>query len=277
MYRLLEFIRSTYVVLLFILAEVVAVSHYAWSSGYSRAKIFVVTNSIVGGVSKSMHNTAHLFSLPAENRELVERIAHLESRVAHFESISSDELNAEHITYSDPQTSYIVARVVSNSINKHDNYIVLDRGVDDGVRERMAVITPTGEMVGYIAAASSRYSAALSVLSGSFTTSGKIEGGDNYGSIRWTGASRYSVSMSELSKYEPISIGDVVVSTGFSQIFPRDVTIGRVASFELNEMQTAYNVEVDLAAQITAIDYVLLVAQRDQGEIHELLDQISAQ
>ncbi len=274
MYRLFEFIRSTYVVLLFILAEVVAVSHYAWSSGYSRAKIFVATNSVVGGVNKYMHNTAHLFALPAENRELVERIALLERQVSHFESISSAEVNADQITYSDPLTTYIVARVVSNSINKHDNFIVLDRGVEDGVCERMAVITPTGEMLGYIAAASSHYSAALSVLSSSFTTSGKIKDGANYGSIRWTGESRYRVSMSELSKYEPIEVGDTVVSTGFSQIFPRGVTIGSVASFSFNEMQTAYEVEIDLAAQITAIDYVLIVAHRDQGEINELLEEI---
>ncbi len=276
MYRLIEFIRSTYVVLLFILAEVVAVSHYAWSSGYARAKIFVVTNSVVGGVSKSMHNTAHLFSLPSENRELVERIAQLESELSQFKNNASHDLSAEAITYSDPQTSYITARVVSNSINKHDNFIVLDRGIEDGVCERMAVITPTGEMLGYIAAASSRYSAALSVLSGSFTTSGMIEGGANYGSIRWTGDSRYGVSMSELSKYESINIGDKVVSTGFSQIFPRGVTIGSVTSFSLNEMQTAYNVELELAAQITAIDYVLIVAHRDQGEVNELLEQVDA-
>lgn len=254
----------------------VAVSHYAWSSGYVRAKIFVVTNSVVGGVSKSMHNTAHLFSLPAENRELVERIAQLEGELSQFKSSSSHELSAEAITYSDPETSYIVARVVSNSINKHDNFIVLDRGIEDGVRERMAVITPTGEMLGYIAAATSRYSAALSVLSSSFTTSGMIEGGANYGSIRWTGDSRYGVSMSELSKYESINIGDRVVSTGFSQIFPRGVTIGSVSSFELNEMQTAYNVELELAAQITAIDYVLIVSHRDQDEVHSLLEQIDA-
>lgn len=272
MFRLLEFIRSTYVVILFIIAEVIAISNYASSSSYTRAKIFVATNNVVGGVNGVFHNTRHLFDLPAENRELSRRIAELE--MDRYAEMQQEELPADQIYFEDPDYSYIVGRVVSNSINKRDNYIVIDKGVDDGVYEKMAVITPSGKMLGYVEACTGRYSAALSLLSNSFITSAKLKGGANFGSISWSGESRYQVSMSELSKYEPINVGDTVVSTGFSKIFPGGVTIGRVASFELNEMLTAYNVEVDIEAEMTAIDHVLLVGSRESGEIEELLESV---
>ncbi len=276
MFRLLEFIRSTYVVILFVIAETIAISHYAWSDSYTRSRIFVASNSVTGGVSGVLRSTRHLMSLPQENRALSERIAELEAEIDLYATAVVDAPASEDIIFEDPAYSYVVGKVVSNSINKLDNFIVIDKGVSDGVREQMAVITPTGEMLGYVASCTGRYSAALSILSRSFTTSGKLRGGSNYGSISWSGESRYRVSMSQLSKYEPINIGDTVVSTGFSHIFPGDVVIGTVASYEFNEMQTAYNVEIDLAAQLTSINYVLLVGNRESGEIEELLEEVES-
>ncbi len=264
-------------VILFVLAEAVAIGHYAWSSSFTRAKIFTVSNSAVGGVNQLIHNTVHLFELPAENRALSERIAELETQLSVYTEKMEVSDSLEYITFDDPTYNYIVARVVSNSINKNDNYIALDRGIADGVYEKMAVITPQGQMVGYVEACTEHYSAALSVLSSSFTTGGKIKDGTNYGSIRWPGTSRYHVTMSELSKYEQINLGDTVVSTGFSQIFPGGVTVGQVSAFSLNEMHTAYNVEIELSAQITAIDYVLLVGNRERGEVEELLLEVESQ
>ncbi|MFI3279652.1 MAG: rod shape-determining protein MreC [Rikenellaceae bacterium] len=273
MFRLLEFIRSTYVVILFVIAETIAISHYAMSDSYARAKIFLFSSSVTGGISGTVRSATHLLSLPQENRALSERIAQLEAEVDHYAMAAVDTLGVDDIIFDDPAYSYVVGRVVSNSINKLDNFIVVDKGVSDGVREQMALITPDGLMLGYVASCSSRYSAALSILSHNFTTSGKLKGGANYGSVSWSGENRYHVQMSELSKYEPISVGDTVVSTGFSNIFPGDVVIGTVASFEFNEMQTAYNVEIELAAQITAINHVLMVGNRESGEIEELLHE----
>ncbi len=228
---------------------------------------------MLGGLNGALHNTYRLFELPAENRALSEHIAQLEQQLDYYTKLE-DSPSVDQIVYSDPDYTYTVGRVVSNSINRKNNYIVVDKGVSDGIYQRMAVITPTGEMLGYVEACSDRYCAVLSILSTSFTTSGKIEGGDNYGSIRWQGKDRYHVSMRELSKYESVEVGDKVVSTGFSQIFPRGVTIGHVASFSYNEMHTAYNVEVELAAHLTSLDYVLLVGNRESGEVESMLDYV---
>ncbi len=277
MFRLLEFIRSTYLVLLFIIAETIAISHYASSSSYSRAKILASSNAVVGSAQRTIRNTTHLFNLPEENRRLSEHIAQLKSELNYFESMQSDNTPADAVEFDDPDYTYIVARAVSNSINKQDNYIVLNRGVEDGVRENMAVITPSGELLGYIKGCTGRYSAALSALSYNFKTSGKLLNGEHFGSIRWSGENRYQVSMNELSKYALINVGDTVVSTGFSQIFPPNVNIGRVVGFSLNQMQTAYSVDVELFADLSAVDYVLIVGRRDAMEIEELISDINPQ
>lgn len=261
-------------VILFIIAETIAISHYANSNSYTRAKIFVISNSIVGGVNGTLRSTGHLFKLSNENRRLSEHIARLESQLDILEENTQAESNNlyEEVIFNDPNYTYIVGKIISSSINKRNNYIVVDKGMEDGVYQRMAVITPSGEMIGYVAGCSNRYSAVLSLLSNEFTTSGKIKGGTAYGSVSWSGQSRYHVSMNELSKYETINVGDTIVSTGFSNIFPGEVTIGTVAEYKLNEMATAYDVEIDLAIELTAVDYVLLVGSRESGEIEELIE-----
>ncbi len=276
-FRLLDFIRSTYVAILFILAETIAISHYASTSSYSRAKVLASSNAVIGSGQRAIRNTVHLFGLSAENRRLSEYIATLEMEIDNFEAQQSDILPDDVTLFNNPEYTYIVARAISNSINKEDNFIVLDKGIEDGVRENMAVITPNGELLGYITGCSSRFSATLSALSYSFKSSGKLLDGEHFGSISWSGDSRYELTMSELSKYATINVGDTIVSTGFSQIFPPGVNIGRVKRFELNQMQTAYNVAVELSADITAVDYVLIVGRRDSMEIEELINDINSQ
>ncbi len=275
MFRLYEFIRSTYLVVLFVIAEGIAISHYASSDSYTRAKMLVVSNSVMGRAQKVIHNTTHLFELPVENRELSHYIAELELKLGQLEQINNDKLHTP-ILFENPEYTYIVGRVVSNSINKRDNFLVLDKGVEDGVRENMAVITPNGEMLGYITGCSSRYSAALSILSANFSSSGKLKEGEHFGSIRWSGENRYEVMMTELSKYALINVGDTVVSTGFSQIFPPNIHIGEVKAYEFNEMETAYRVTIELAADLSATDYVLIVGHRDSDEVYDLLGDVES-
>ena len=50
MRKLFEFIRSVYVVVLFVVLEAVAVSCYARSSYYTQARLLSRSNQVVGGV-----------------------------------------------------------------------------------------------------------------------------------------------------------------------------------------------------------------------------------
>ncbi len=163
-----------------------------------------------------------------------------------------------------------VARVISNSINKNRNFIVLDRGERDGVEKGMGVLSPEGAMVGYVAASSDRHAVAVSILNTSFNASGKLAGDDYFGSIYWAGDDRYHVRMKELSKYARVTEGEEVVSSGFSQYFPADVLIGYVESFSLADTQMAYDVVIRLAVDVSQLTDVILVRNRDIEDVQEL-------
>ena len=237
MYKLIEFIRRIYVVLLFIVIEAIALNYYAHSSYYTQAKILSHANRVTGGVQSAIFGVRHYFTLRHENELLSERVADLEMELAVYrEQVAAAGIDSlqPHIDELS-QYRYTTARIVSNSIARDRNYITLNRGIMHGVTENMAVISPDGVMVGYVIGCSERYSVVMPLLNIDFRTSGKIAGDDHFGSISWGGGSPYKMEMTELSKYADIEVGDEVVSSGLSHYFPEGVKIGYVESYSLND------------------------------------------
>jgi rod shape-determining protein MreC len=269
--KLLEFIRSTYVVVLFVVLEAIAISYYAHSTYYTQARLLARSNQVVGGVHGLFAGIRHYFSLGRENRNLLAYVAELKERLAMSEEIG-DVVRLDSYMQELGASKYRVmtASVISNTVNRAQNLIVLNRGRRDGVVEEMALLASDGSMAGYVVDCSERYSVVMSVLNTSFRASGKLVGDDYFGSIYWDGVDPHTVVLDELSKYAEPQPGQEVVTTGFSQYFPADVLIGWVESAELNETRTAYKVHVRLAAEMSRLTDVILVENRDMSEVRGL-------
>ena len=271
MRKLLEFIRSTYVLVLFVVLEAIAIGYYAHSTYYTQARLLARSNQVVGGVHGLFAGIRHYFSLGRENRNLLAYVAELKERLAMSEEIGDvARLDSYMQELGASKYRVMTASVISNTVNRAQNLLVLNRGRRDGVVEEMALLASDGSMAGYVVDCSERYSVAMSVLNTSFRASGKLAGADYFGSIYWDGADPHTVVLDELSKYAEPQPGQEVVSTGFSQYFPADVLIGWVESAELNETRTAYKVRVRLAAEMSRLTDVILVENRDMSEIRDL-------
>ncbi len=264
--------------LLFLFIEGVALNFYANSSYYTQAKILSRAHSVAGGVQSSIFGVKHYFTLRGENETLAKRVAELEGELAYYRendmNAATDSLTMEGIDsavrVSLSQYRYTTARIISNSISRSRNLITLNRGTMHGVVEDMAVISPSGMMIGYVIGCSERYSVVLPILNMDFRTSGKILGDEHFGSISWSGNSPYKVEMTDLSKHADIEIGDEVVSAGLSHYFPEGIKIGYVESYAINDTQTSYSVTVRLAADMTKLNNVILIENIDYGEIKAL-------
>lgn len=271
MHKLFEFIRSIYVVVLFVVLEALAVSYYAHATCYTQARLLARSNQVAGGVHGLLAGIRRYFLLGEENRALLAYTAQLKERLARYEEAEAIA-GFDSVLTRIGESKYRVmnASVISNTLNRAQNLIVLNRGTRDGVVADMAVLSADGAMAGYVVDCTERYAVALSVLNTSFRASGKLAGSDYFGSIYWDGVDPEVVMLGELSKYAEPQPGQEVVSTGFSQYFPDGVKIGVVEEASLNETRTAYTARVRLAARIARLTDVLLVENRDLYEIRDL-------
>ena len=288
MYKLIEFLRRIYIVVLFLVIESVALYCYAHSTYHTQATILARANSVVGGAQSVLYGIRHYFTLSSENRALATRVAQLESELQYYREAGAIEReNQEAFAQIDSvlmeglvQYRYMSARVIANTVHHRNNFITLNRGAMHGVTPNMGVITPEGNMVGYVAACSDRYSVVVSLLNMDFSTSGKVVGDDhNYvGSISWNGSSPYKIDMTELSKYADVEVGDEVVGSGASHYFPAGVNIriGYVDAVRENENHTSYDVVVRLAADLSRLDNVILVENFDYNEVSGLEESVAS-
>lgn len=264
MNRLILFIKKTYVLIIFILLEIVAINYYMNSSSYTKARVLTISNSLVGNLHSVISGVGDYFNLRSENDMLLTEIVHLREQIHLQENTpyiinDSVNVNVTPSTYDFVERLYLysTAAVVNNSIASRENYLTIDKGSREGVNRNMAMITPDGTIVGYVLESSERYSVGISILNTNFRTGGKIKDKEFFGSVWWDGRSHTHVMLSEIPKYADIVVGDTIV-TGYSSIFPPDVVIGTVESFELNQ-STYYDARVKLATRMPSLKHVLLI------------------
>ncbi len=274
MRKLLEFIRSVYVTVLFILLEILALGYYARSTVYTEARLLAQTNRLFGGVNGTINDIGNFFALGRENRTLTDRIAQLEERLALYQEMEQLSAQVTEIANNDMSKYKMqTASIVGSTIAHPRNYITLNRGQEDGVRHGMAVTTPEGAIVGHVIACSDHYAVAISILNMEFRASGCIEGNSYYGAIRWDGRNPNYVWMQDLSKYAEPQPGDRVVTSGLEPYFPQGMLIGTVEEATLTELGTTYNVRVRLAADLSRLSNLILIENIDLYEIELLQEQ----
>ena len=263
MIRFLRFIKKIYVVLLFILLQAFAIHFYANSTSYTKAKMLSASNTVVGGFYGFFSGVGSYFALRGHNDILIDEVSRLRNELAFFQE--NPALATPLPEGELPPHEYMTARVVNNSISRQENYITLNRGLRDGVEADMAILTPNGKVAGYVLARSDKYAVGISVLNTEFRTSGRIKGADFFGSVYWDGLDHRHVVLSEIPKYASLNRGDTVVTTDYSAIFPADMMIGTVESWELRN-STYYEVRLKLAAQMSTLKEVLLTRFTDAAE-----------
>ena len=271
MRKLLEFIRSTYVAVLFILIELLALNAYARSTAYTEARLLARSNRAIGGVQAFCTGIGRFFRLGRENRILTARVAALEEQLTAYTEAGGEQKLREAFAELGPSKYRMgVASVVGNTTNRLRTYITVNRGRGDDLLSGMALTTPEGAIVGYILDCSEHYAVAASILNTAFRASGMLAAGDYYGSIHWDGRSPRYVTLDELPKYAEPKVGDEVLTTGFEPYFPKGMRIGTVESFTLNEAQMTYTVRVKLAADLTALGHLVVIDNLDRSEIEQL-------
>ena len=233
MYKLIYFIRRTFVAVIFIVLEIAAIRYYAYSTPYTQARLLTLSNGVVGAADGLFNNIGEYFSLRRENIRLTARVAELENRLDAYRGI----MPAETDSLAPHTFEYMPARVISNSVNRARNFITLDKGFADGVCIDMAV---------------------------------KLADDGNFGSIHWGGGNPHIVDFDEVPKYAEVKAGDMVTTTGFSYYFPADVPIGVVEEYTLNPTRTTYDIRVRLSADMPRLYNVILVNNTASGELRTL-------
>ena len=157
------------------------------------------------------------------------------------------------------------ANVIKNSLNKADNYITLDRGSSDGIRPEMGVVDANG-VVGIVYKTSPRYSLVIPLLNSKSSISCKIVGSEYFGYLKWEGGDSRFAYLKDLPRHAEFNLGDTVVTSGYSTVFPEGVMVGTVDDMSDSHDGLSYLLKIKLATDFGKVSNVRVISRSGQEE-----------
>jgi len=270
MRNLLNFLIKYNYWFLFVLLEVASFVLLFKHNRYQQSVFFTSANVVSGAVYEVSGGITSYFHLKKANQELLDRNMLLEQQLDNLEKALRDhqvDSMAINSIKELPVTEYRLykARVIKNSINLSDNFITLDKGSSSGIRPEMGVIDGNG-VVGIVYETSPSYSVVLSLLNSKSNISCKIVGSQYFGYLKWEhGDSRYAY-LKDLPRHAEFNLGDTVVTSGYSSMFPEGIIVGTVDDMTDSNDGLSYLLKVKLSNDFGRLSDVRVIERIGQGE-----------
>jgi rod shape-determining protein MreC len=259
MKSLLNFLYKYNHLLLFVIIELLCFSFIVKYNNYHRVVFLNSSNSVSGFFYEKSSIIKNYFNLQKINDGLASENARLRNQLRQIKE--SDIYLKAVVPIDSSITRAITARVINNSVNKHDNYITLNKGYKDGVRPDMGVISSDG-VVGVVVNVSRNYSTVLSVLNERWSVNAKLLKSNNFGTLKWDGNNPRQAVLSEIPYHVEVNEGDTVVTSGFSTIFPEGINIGTATLIEYNSGDNFKKIWVQLSVDFSNVNYVEVIESR---------------
>lgn len=284
MRNLLEFLAKYNHWFVFLILEVVSMVLLFQYNSYQGSAWFSSANAVTGKLYEWDANVETFFSLTKVNQELTQRNAYLEQEVQKLSDSLVSATKDSSIYHRDQfallrNYRLIPAKVVANSIDKPGNLMTIDKGSADGIHKDMGVISGTG-VVGIVYLVAEHYAIVIPVLNTKSNISCMIQNRGYFGYLRWKGGVSDLAYLEEVPRHAHFKLGDYVVTSGYSAVFPPGVRVGRILHVFNSADGLSYRVQLRLSTDFARLRDVCVIddtAMKERLEImHAAQDSIES-
>lgn len=198
-----------------------------------------------------LHTEQNNRLLALENRKLLNEIA------------SQQEMALENgrlkklVEFNAPlEGKKIIAQVIAQDISPEFRMLRLNKGSEDGVEVGMAVIALEG-IVGRVIRVSKSVCDVVSLLDSSSAIDALLQRNRVRGVIEGQGGN--TLALKYLRRTDDVQEGDVIVSSGIGGLFPKGLSIGKVASVKKKNYGISQQVEVNPTVDFNRLEEVTII------------------
>lgn len=272
MHRIINFIIRNQNFLLFVFLFSLSILFTIQSHSYHRSKFINSANFLSGGIYNSSNSISQYFGLKKENEILIEENNRLKSILhnsqANIATASTIDSTSFHSKYR-----FTTASVIKNSYSSTTNMLLIDKGVNNGLKEDLGVITSKG-IVGITEDLSGNFSNVISILNTNSKINAQLKNTNHFGTLQWDTKSPEFIQLVDIQKIarENLAQGDTIITGGQSTIFPKGIPIGTVVDFKLDAAEDYYIIQIKLFNDMTNIGHVYVIENIDAEEIMNLIN-----
>ena len=252
----------------FVILEIAAILMMSRTSSLQDIWISRASHRVHASIWGGGESIRNYFTLGQQNRELAQENFELSSLVREFGQ--KDLSYRENHLYDSNTGNFrlVPATIVKASRNSQHNYIVLNKGSEDGVKPQTGIITTNG-VVGVVNAVGKRFSYGLTLMNNRMSVSARIGRTGLVAPLEWDGRHSNGALMKGLPLHYSVAPGDTVWTSGFSSVFPPDIPIG--VTGKIRQVDGSTNeVHVQLFQDFSALRYVIITENLDREQIAEI-------
>ena len=271
MKKISQILINNHVFIFFIILEIISIKIYVDNNFLQKNRFNNIVLDFRGNLFKKQAVIIEYFNLKQENYELLKQnqilVAEINNTKTTYKSISIPK--KIHKSSND----FTQAHVVRNSWNKKRNFLTLDVGEKDGIRKNMGVISGNG-LVGIVNNTSDNFSTVISSINIDLMISAKVKSTGHFGSLIWDGNDPSILNLVDIPKHCQCNIGDTIITSGYSNIFPANINIGYIKDLQAIDNTNFLNISIKLFTDFTKIKYAYILSKKRTSERTEIENKI---
>lgn len=217
---------------------------------------------------------------PREVTELREQNAILEAQVSQLQTqliVMEERLGEAQVCFAlldfgrtNPQYDYIAATVIGREISPFLQYIIIDKGTEDGVRYGMPVVTQQG-LVGRVDAVIAAAARVKLITDSTSVVNVRLQTSEVEAQLQ--GSLTGDVFLDMIPLDEVVETGDVVLTSGLGGNYPPNIFVGQVLSTQQRENALFQTASVQPIVDFSSINAVLVVDNFEAVDISPLIPE----
>ncbi len=273
------FIRRYRTFFAFLILQGVALWFLFNYNRFHRAKFLGVANEMTGRINTQYNKVEDYFTLREENKRvhrLNDSLLNLLPRnfMRRDTGMQAMQDSLPYDTAGNYRRYFSrAATVVYNTVNAQKNYIQINRGSNQGIRDNMAVVSSDGNAVGVVVNVSGNFSQLMSLLHIQSTVSASLKKTGDFGTVEWDGKDPSYLTLKRIPKTVEVKKGDTVLTSPVSFNFPPGYMVGTVADIKLDNTTGMYLLKIKTAANFYNLQQVHVIENIERTEQVKLFDE----
>jgi rod shape-determining protein MreC len=273
------FIRRYFNFFVFLVLQAVALWFLFTYNRFYRAKGVGAANEMTGWFNSKFNNVEDFFTMREENRRLLEMNDSLINLLPANFSITdtSARITQDTIPFDTlghyRRYAWREAQVVYNTVNDQKNYVQINRGSNQGMKDNMGVFSSNGGLVGQIVNVSPNYSTVMSLLHVQNKVSVIVKKSGSSGIISWDAKNPRFLNLANISKSDSLVKGDTILTGNYSLSFPPGQIVGTVEEIIEDNSTNFYVLKIRTKANFTDLQQVMVVENLQYSEQFDQLKE----
>jgi rod shape-determining protein MreC len=224
---------------------------------YSLSKPILQVSQSLARVGREVYFRVHEYHrLYGENKRLEKELGDLRKQIVDQKELEAENKRLKQLFEFKEQvnTQAVAARVIARDISYWSRWIVLDKGIEDGVIPGMVLVSNQG-LVGRIVSAGKHIARGILIIDGESRVSVIIQPSRDTGLLEGRGDDPLVITLLDIDA--AVKAGDAVITSGLGGAYPKGIPVGKIQTVSVDKDGLHKNAVLKPFADLSKLEEIL--------------------